>query len=107
MKFGQLIQYNMGNFFEKRIHTQNEVEKVVPDPFIKIQKQTDLWIYNLKCYKVYFNCMSKHVIDWLPIFLEILDNICIVIICCPVCDVMNFEINLRAFIETKQLFFER
>ena len=32
-------------------------------------------------------------IVWLPFLLEILDNICIVIICCPVCDAINFEIN--------------
>ena len=32
-------------------------------------------------------------IVWLPFLLEILDNICIVIICSPVCDVINFEIN--------------
>ena len=32
-------------------------------------------------------------IAWLPFFLEILDNMCIVIICCPACDVINFEIN--------------
>ena len=30
----------------------------------------------------------------LPLLLEILDNLCLVIICCPVCDVKNFEINL-------------
>ena len=32
-------------------------------------------------------------IDWLPLLLKILGNICTVIICCPVCDVINFEIN--------------
>ena len=30
---------------------------------------------------------------WLPLLHEILDNMCIVIICFPVCDIMNFEIN--------------
>ena len=33
-------------------------------------------------------------IVWLSLLLEILGNICIVIICCPVCDVINFGINL-------------
>ena len=34
MKFGQLIEYNMGTFFLKN-HAQNMVEKLVPDPFLK------------------------------------------------------------------------
>ena len=34
-------------------------------------------------------------IVWFPLLLEILDNICNVIICCPVCDDINFEINLN------------
>ena len=33
------------------------------------------------------------VIVWLPLYLEILGNICIVIICCLVCNVMNSKIN--------------
>ena len=32
MKFGQLLECNMGNFFLKS-HTQNVVEKLVPDLF--------------------------------------------------------------------------
>ena len=32
-------------------------------------------------------------IVWLPLLLEMLGDMCIVIICCPVCDVINFEIN--------------
>ena len=34
MKFGQLIEYNMRNIFLEN-HTQNVVEKLVPDPFLK------------------------------------------------------------------------
>ena len=34
MKFGQLIECNMRNIFLKN-HTQNEVEKLVSDPFLK------------------------------------------------------------------------
>ena len=30
---------------------------------------------------------------WLSPPLEIISDMCIVIICCPVCDVINFEIN--------------
>ena len=36
MKFGQLIEYNMRNiFFDK--HTQNMLEKLFPDPYLKYQ----------------------------------------------------------------------
>ena len=34
MKFGQLIKYSMRKFFLKN-HPQNEVEKLVPDPFLE------------------------------------------------------------------------
>ena len=36
------------------------------------------------------------VIAWLPLFLKILGNMCIATIYCPVCNVINFEIN-RSF----------
>ena len=36
MKFGQLIQHNMIIFFLKN-HTQNVIEKLFLDPFLKIQ----------------------------------------------------------------------
>ena len=36
VKFGQLIKYNMGNIFLKK-HTQNMVEKLVLDRFLKIK----------------------------------------------------------------------
>ena len=37
-------------------------------------------------------------VAWLPLLLEILGNMCIVIICYPVCGVINFEINLSFLI---------
>ena len=33
-------------------------------------------------------------IVWFPLFLEILGNMCIAIVCWPGCDVINFNINL-------------
>ena len=36
---------------------------------------------------------------WLPSRFEMLDNMCIVIISCPGCDVINFEINLSFLIK--------
>ena len=59
MNFDQLIEYNTKNIFLWKNHTQNVVEKQVPDSFIKNQNWGCLWINSLKCYKVYFCCMSK------------------------------------------------
>ena len=36
MKLGQLIEYNMRNIFVKN-HTQNMLEKLFPDPYLKNQ----------------------------------------------------------------------
>ena len=36
IKFGQLLEYNKSNIFLKN-YTQNMVEKLVPDPFVKNQ----------------------------------------------------------------------
>ena len=41
-------------------------------------------------------------IAWFSLFVEILDSMCIVIICYPLCDVINFEVKLNFFI---RLFF--
>ena len=58
MKLGQLIQYHI-NIFLKKNHTQDVEEKLVPDPFIKIQNWAYLLIISLKYYKVCFHCISK------------------------------------------------
>ena len=41
MKFGQLIKYNMRHIFVKN-HTQNVVEELFPDPFVKSQNSAYL-----------------------------------------------------------------
>ena len=41
----------------------------------------------------YFLCYTPKFNAWLPLLHEILDNICIAIIYCPVFDVIYFEIN--------------
>ena len=38
MKFGQLIEYDMRKTSLKN-HAQNEVEKLLPDPFLKNQNR--------------------------------------------------------------------
>ena len=40
---------------------------------------------------------------WLPLLLELLDSVCIIIVCFPRCDVINFEIKLILLI--KQFFY--
>ena len=44
-----------------------------------------------------------NLIAWLPLLHEILDNMYIVIVCWPGCDIINFEINLIFLI--KQFFY--
>ena len=44
----------------------------------------------LMLYYIYWS----NFIVWLPLHLQILGIMCKVIICCPICDVINFEINL-------------
>ena len=41
----------------------------------------------------------SNIIAWLPLLLRILVNLCVVIVCFPGCDVINFEINLIPLIK--------
>ena len=52
MKFGQLIEYSKETFFLKN-HTQNMVEKLFPDSFLKNKKLAHLWINSLKFYSLF------------------------------------------------------
>ena len=58
MKFGQLIEYNMRKIFLKN-HTQNVVDKLFPDSFLKSQNWAYLWMNSLTFYTVCFYCMSS------------------------------------------------
>ena len=58
MKFGQLIKYNIKTSFLKN-RTQNVVEKLAPDPFLKIRNWAYFWINSLNFYAVCFYCKSK------------------------------------------------
>ena len=40
-------------------YTQNKVEKLVPDPFLKSQNLLYIWINSLKFYMIYFQFTSK------------------------------------------------
>ena len=52
------MQYNTKNIFLKN-YTQNVVEKLFPDPFLKIRNWAYLWINSLKCCRACFYCMSS------------------------------------------------
>ena len=67
-------------FFKKR-----GLELVSPSHFMH-----DFW---RKIYLTLYFINWLNFITWQPLFLEILSNICIVIICCWFHDVINFEIN--------------
>ena len=53
MKFGQLIEYNMKKIFWKN-HTQNAVEILFPDSFLKNQNWPYLWINSQKFLQLVF-----------------------------------------------------
>ena len=48
MKFGQLTEYITWETFFLRNHTQNVVEKLFPDPFLKNKNSANLWINRLE-----------------------------------------------------------
>ena len=51
MKFGQLIESNIGNIF-----TQNVVDKLVPDPFLKNLNWAYLVLFaKLRAIEIYWN----------------------------------------------------
>ena len=47
MEFGQLIECNTRYIFVKN-HTQNVLEKLLPNTYLKNQQRTYLWINNVK-----------------------------------------------------------
>ena len=60
------------------------------------------WFLHNFWWKVFLALYSinwPNLIFWLPLLLELLGNMLIVDICYPVCDSINFEINLSLFIK--------
>ena len=53
------------------------------------------FVYKLsrKMFLMLYSINWPNAIVWLPLLLEILDNMCITIVCYPGCDVIKFEIN--------------
>ena len=54
--------------------------------------------FSKKIFLILYSINRPSIIVWLPVLLKILDNICIVTICCPVCHVTNFENHLTFLI---------
>ena len=49
-------------------------------------------------HNIFYQLIKFHYV--LPFFLEIMGNMFIAIICCPICDVINFEANFSALIKS-------
>ena len=63
---------------------------------------TTFWVRFFK--KIFFMLYSiswPNWISWLPFLPEILGNMCIVIICCPVCGVINLKLTI-AFLSSRK-----
>ena len=86
--------------FSLKNHSQNVVQKLFPDPFLRNQIWEYFWINSLMFYVVCFYCMPSSSINlpnfiiWLSLLREILDNMFIWIVCEPGCHVISFETNL-------------
>ena len=51
--------------------------------------------FSRKTFLILYSVNWSNFIVWLPFLLEISGNLCIVIVCYSVCDVLNFEINVN------------
>ena len=49
-------------------------------------------LFDKNIFHAYFIIWPNFIVG-LPLLFEILGNMCIVMFCCPVCDIINFEIN--------------
>ena len=125
MKLGQLIWYDMRSTFLEKSCTKCGRENF-PDPFLKNQNWAFLTLHSINPLSVSVAVIYKpvnwfaqqinslvsiwgqqwhlmtnwpHFIGWLPLLLEILGNICVVIICFPIYDVKDSEIKLSFLIK--------
>ena len=73
------------NLYKAILKNKNRFGTSLPDSF-------SAWFLKKKNYHVISYWLTKfHA--WFPLLVEILGNMCIVIICCPVCDIINFWIS--------------
>ena len=55
--------------------------------------------FSTKMFLMLYSTNWPNFIAWLPLLFEILDNMCIAVVCYPGCDAMDFEINFIFLIE--------
>ena len=80
-KFGFVLALTLENAFSQRFHFEANRKSIVSSKKVLLNKYLSRYI------------PLTNQISLPDCLFEILSNMCIVIICCPVCDVMNFEIN--------------
>ena len=85
-KFSQLIEYNMKNIFLEKLYDCG------------LSNSFSACFLKKNIFHVIFINWSKF-IEWLLLLLELLGNMCMAIICCPVRDVINIEINLSFLVK--------
>ena len=78
--------YLMLNFFKKN---KTRLKSVSLIHFL-----LDFW---RKIFLTLYSIQWPNFIFWLPLHFEMLSNMCIAIVCYPVCDVIKFEIDLNIF----------
>ena len=65
------------------------------DKDLRIVSPADfVYDFSTKMFLMIYSINRPNLIAWLPLPLEILGNMCVRIVCEPVCEVMDFEINL-------------
>ena len=128
MKFGRLIEYNIWNIFLEKSYPKCDGEtKPIPLKYIKTMVLTTsfylMFFKKQKGLELVFQAHFLHefskiflplyftnqpnFIAWVTLLLEILDNKCIVIICCPGCDAIKFWTNLNFFYQAVFLHYQK
>ena len=65
------------------------------DKDLRIVSPADfVYDFSTKMFLMIYSINRPNLTAWLPLPLEILGNMCVRIVCEPVCEVMDFEINL-------------
>ena len=65
-----------------------------------VSSQHFVYDFSRKLFLMLYSINWANLIVWLPLILEISGNLCILIVCYPVCDVVNFKITF-AFLLTR------
>ena len=105
MKFGQLVKHKIRNIFPEKPY-KVRWWRLAFTLYKASFKRRVLKLASLlhflhdflrKIFLTLYFISLPNFIAWLYFLFEVLGNMCIVIICCSVCDVANFETNLNFF----------